>query len=119
MFLDIILFLHYSYPLFLIVITWISLQVYSRHFQLLVWLWNKVSEEKTNKDSKTTMIDIFAIFFLLSYTKFVYISMILLAPMRIVRNDKLKYAYVSADPKILSDFSREHIPYAVMAGMFF
>ena len=58
-----ILFLGYipaAYPLLLIVLTLILIELYSRNLQPFVWLWNKLSCLKANRDSKTTIIDVFA-----------------------------------------------------------
>ena len=103
------------YPLLLIGFTCLSVQMYSHNFQPLVWLWNKASCLKTNKDSKTTIVDIFATFFLLSYTKFCFTSMMTFAhTYAYSANSTLKNVLV--DPSI-SYFSEEHIPYVVVAAV--
>ena len=73
-----ILIFHYIsavYPLLLIALTWVCIEFHSRNYKPLVWLWNKLSCFKTKKDSKSTIIDIFATFFFLSYTKLCLTSM--------------------------------------------
>ena len=115
-----ILFLGYisaAYPLLLIVLTLISIELYSRNLQPFIWLWNKLSCLKANRDSKTTIIDIFATFFFLSYTKLCFISMIIFGQCIIHKaNSTQSYAVLLIDPSIRY-FSKEHIPYAVISGL--
>ena len=115
-----ILFLGYisaAYPLLLIVLTLILIELYSRNLQPFVWLWNKLSCLKANRDSKTTIIDIFATFFFLSYTKLCFISLIIFGQADIHKANRTQsYAVLLIDPSIRY-FSKEHIPYAVIGGL--
>ena len=115
-----ILFLGYipaAYPLLLIVLTLILIELYSRNLQPFVWLWNKLSCLKANRDSKTTIIDIFATFFFLSYTRLCFISLIILGQTDIHKaNNTQPYTGLLIDPRIRY-FSNEHIPYAVISGL--
>ena len=114
-----ILFLGYisaAYPLLLIILTLISIELYSHNFQPFVWLWNKLSCLKANRDSKTAIIDIFTTFFFLPYTKLYFISLIIFRPADIHRaNNTLSYTTLLVDPSIHC-FSKEHVPYAVIGG---
>ena len=101
----------------LIVLTLISIELYSRNLQPFVWLWNKLSCLKANRDSKTTIIDIFATFFFLSYTKLCCISLIIFGQADIHKANRTQsYAVLLIDPSIRY-FSKEHIPYAVIGGL--
>ena len=115
-----ILFLGYipaAYPLLLIVLTLILIELYSRNLQPFVWLWTKLSCLKANRDSKTTIIDVFATFFFLSYTKLCFISLIVFEQTNIRKaNNTQPYAVLLIDPRIRY-FSKEHIPYAVISGL--
>ena len=73
-----------SFPLFLIVIIYIIIKLYERNCKLVTLVWalfrNCCIRFRRRIDPKITIIDAFATFISLSYTKFVHISMILLAP---------------------------------------
>ena len=115
-----ILFLGYipaAYPLLLIVLTLILIELYSRNLQPFVWLWTKLSCLKANRDSKTTIIDVFATFFFLSYTRLCFISLIVFGHRHIHKaNNTQPYAVLLIDPRI-HYFSKEHIPYAVISSL--
>ena len=100
----------------LIALTWLSVKIYSRNFKPLVWLWNKISCFRTTKDSKTTVIDIFATFFLLSYTKLCVTSMMFFTKTNVYSVNDTCESYVFVDPSI-SYLSGEHIPYVVVAAI--
>ena len=63
------------YPLCLIVITWICVEVHGHNFQPLVWLWRPFHrcfvKLRREWDTKNDNIDVFCTFLLLSYTKLV------------------------------------------------
>ena len=44
-----------AYPLLLIILTLIVIELYTRNLQSFVWLWNKLSCLMANRDSKTTI----------------------------------------------------------------
>ena len=105
------------YPLLLIFFTWVSVQLYSHNYQPFVWLWNKLGCLKPNRYSKTTIVDIFATFFFLSYTKLCFISSFILRSISVYQaNNTHSYSVVHLDPSIRF-FSKEHTPYAVVAAL--
>ena len=74
-----LLYISAIYPLFLIAMSWTTINLYSRNFKPVVWLWNKLKQIFCNcrclnvdRDAMKTMIDVFATFFLLSYAKLVF-----------------------------------------------
>ena len=88
-----IFFLYYIsafYPLCLIGITWTCIQLYSRNFKPLSCFWHKIRRcyclTNRDADSKSTIIDVFATFFLLSHTKLTYTSLYFLIYYSIKRN---------------------------------
>ena len=116
-----IIFLEYIsalYPLCLVALTWFSIWMYSRNFiRPPVWLLNKLSRIKSNQNSKRTMVDIFATFFFLSYTKLYLISIMCFTYSRIFKENSTESQLVLyVDPSIVY-LSKEHIPYAVV-GVF-
>ena len=105
------------YPLLLIFLTWVSVQLHSHNYQPFVWLWSKLGCLKPNRYSKTTIVDIFATFFFLSYTKLCFISAFILRSTLVYQaNSTHSYAVVYIDPSI-HFFSKEHTPYAVVAAL--
>ena len=115
-----ILFLGYisaAYPLLLIILTLILVELYSRNLQPFVWLWSKLSCLIAHRKSKINLVDIFATFLFLSYTKLCFISMVIFASAPVYRaNSTQSYAVLLIDPRIRY-FSREHIPYAVVGAL--
>jgi hypothetical protein len=67
------------YPLVLIGITWVCIELHSRNFKPLTWIWGRIKKccycKRRQVDSKSTIIDVFATFFLLSYTKLLFTSL--------------------------------------------
>ena len=106
------------YPVLLIVLTWLVIEMHSRNFKLIVWLWDKINcSFRMKRQSKSTIIDIFATFFLLSYTKLCFTSMMFFWQTNIYNaNDSRYYNRVAIDPNMIY-FGKEHIPYVVIAAL--
>ena len=72
------------YPIFLISVTWISIELHGRNFQPLVWLWRPFHRcfvsLRRSWDTRSDIIDAFITFFLLSYSKCMYQTLLLLIP---------------------------------------
>lgn len=106
------------YPLFMIGITWACIELYSRNCRPLVWLWNKTKSlvsKYRKRESRSTIVDVFGTFFLLSYTKMMSVSLYTLFAISIVNmNNKptIKIAGVDSNIEFLS---KEHIPFALLA----
>ena len=71
------------YPLLLIVVTWICIELHDRNFTMIVFLWRPFHRcfvrLRRGWDTKNDLIDVFATFFLLSYVKIFYQTFILLS----------------------------------------
>ena len=117
-----ILFLDYIsavYPLMLIAVTWVCIELHSHNYKPLVWLWNKLSCLKIKRDHKSTIIDVFATFFFLSYTKLCFTSLRTLGNTYIsTANNTEPYLVTYEDPSVVY-FSKEHLPFAVIAILIF
>ena len=107
------------YPLLLTVIFYILIELHARNFRLVVILWRPFRRVFTlvrrNWDSRTTVIDAYATFFILSYNKFLWVSGDLLTPIRAhsINNESDKWVlYTDASVEY---FGYEHIPYAILA----
>lgn len=70
------------YPLFLILLTWICIELHDRNFRPLVWAWRPFHRcfvwLRRGWNTRSDLIDVFASFFLLSYSKIAYQSLILI-----------------------------------------
>ena len=119
-----ITFLYYIsafYPICLICITWICIELHFRHFKPIVWLWSKVTRclskhIKVKPDYSNSLINVFATFFLLSYAKIVFISSKILSPTNavIMKNYSSHTNQLAADPSI-GYFSKDHLPFVIVS----
>ena len=118
-------FLYYVsafYPLILICITWICIELHFRDFKPIVWLWSKLTCcyskcANTTLDYSNSMIDVFATFFLLSYAKIMFASFNLLTPTKVlIMNNYSLYTdqFAKADPSI-GFFNKEHLPFVIVS----
>ena len=64
------------YPVLLVVLNWICVELHGHNFKLLVWLWRPFHKcfvrLQRGWDAKSDIIDVFAAFFFLSYNKSLY-----------------------------------------------
>ena len=67
------------YPLFLILLTWICIELHGRNFRLLVWAWKPFHKcfvrMRRGWSNKSDLVDVFASFFLLSSGKIMFQSL--------------------------------------------
>lgn len=72
------------YPLLVLLFVYILIELHSRNFRLLVWLWKPVhicyTHFRRQWDIRASIIDAFATFFLLSYVNLLFVSIDFLAP---------------------------------------
>ena len=109
------------YPLLLMVITYLLIVLYDRNYRVITAMWKpfKVlfSYYRRNWDVRTSVIDAYATFFLLSNVKFLSVSFDLLVPVRVyeLHQDHYNYSlglYYAAD---IEYFGNEHLPYGILA----
>ena len=110
------------YPLCLISVTWICIQLYSRNFKPIIWLWRKLNWcsfklTKTNLDCSNSLTNAFATFFLLSYAKIVFISSRMLDASKVInlKNSSTLRTYLTAEDPSFGYFSTEHLPYIAVS----
>ena len=108
-----------AYPLVLIILTYTLVTLHYHNCRLVVWLWRPFLRccirFRRQWDIRNSLIDVFATFLLLSYVKFLSVSIDILTP-SFVWNMMLTW-----QPTVLyydgfvEYFSKEHLPYAILA----
>ena len=102
------------YPLILLISVYILVELHSKNFKLVVWLWAPFSvcytRFRRQWDIKSSIVDAFATFLLLSYVKFLFVSADILAPTKVWSKNGSTLAIasyfdarveLSADPKLI------------------
>ena len=116
------------FPLILVALTWICIKLHSRDCKIVVWTWqllNKVIFKHINVkwNSNRTVVDAFATFFLLSFSKVTLILFLPLSPLRIYNLNNINLSssvtiHSSRHPSV--DFiSKEHLPFAAVSIVIF
>ena len=111
------------YPMCLIFLTWVCVELYDRKFRLLVWLWKPFQKCLKGNGYHIDFINAFASFFLLSFTKMVY-QVVLLLVQRETENRQfeeddyfLDYVYIVGIDQTVIYGSTEHLLFAIPAAI--
>lgn len=79
------------YPLILMFLTWVCVELHGHNFRPLVWLWRPFHRcfvrLRRKWNTKSDIIDVFASFFLLSFSKVMYQAALMLSPQTIQNYD--------------------------------
>ena len=108
------------YPFLLILITYVLVTLYDRNYRLLVWIWKPfkwcIYHYSKKWNIRSSLVEIFATFFLLSYIKIFGVSLNLLLMTRTydITGRVLKKNYLLYNANI-EYFGSEHLPFAVLA----
>ena len=107
------------YPLVLSMLAYIIIELHARNFRPVVCLWRPLCllfvRFRRTWQPKTSVMDAFAAFILLSYTKFVQVSLSLLTPSHVFNDSgNVTDTVLMCDPSI-HYFGRAHLPYAILA----
>ena len=108
------------FPLALIVITYSLVELHNRNCRIIVWLWRPFHAScvriRRLQNIRTSLIDAFATFILLSCVKFLSVSFDLLIPARLydIHGENIGTKYLYYDGTI-EYFGKEHLPYAIVA----
>ena len=112
------------YPLLLMVLSYVLIDLYDRNFRLLVILWKPFlkffSLFRRNWEIRTSVIDAFSTFFLLSNVKFLSVSFDLLVPVKVYQLSSfngLNYTWRLYYDATVPHFGETHLPYAILAIM--
>ena len=110
------------YPLLLIVLTYVSIELHDRDYKVFVWSWKPFGicfarvKILRNLNPKASVIHTFAAFLLLSYSKLLFVSFSLMNYTIIYNNTGDQFGphrvYYNAT---LSYLNSEHIPFFVLA----
>ena len=107
------------YPLILIMITYVAIKLHSRECRIVLWIWKPIKscllKFKDKESIKTSLIDVFATFLLLSYSKILSVSFDLLAftvPIDSSGKRVGRYLYYDAS---YEHFGPDHLPYGILA----
>ena len=107
------------YPLFLVLISYILIELHARNCRPVVWLWKPFCfpciRFRRNWEAKTSIVDAFATFLLLSYTKILSVSISLLTPSKVyLSDDRIIGKLLNYDPS-MEFFHGEHLIFAGLA----
>ena len=108
------------YPLVLLVVVYLFVKLYDSNYKVIVCLWKPFHKccvhFRRDWNIKTSLIDGFATFLLLSYMKFLSVSFDLLTSVPIfnINGEILSRQYLYWDGTI-EFFGSEHLPYAILA----
>ena len=107
------------YPLFLTILIFLGFTFYDRKFRVFVLVSYPVKKLHSyfhaSWDPKRNILNVYFTFFLLSYTKLLFVSIsLLIAVNSYDKRGKLTSTTLLYDPSI-NFFSTEHVPYAILA----
>ena len=107
------------YPLGLIIVTYLLIELHDHNFRVIVWIWRPFhrcfAHFRQQWDIRTSIIDAFATFLLLSNIKLLSVSFDLLIPTHVYNmNGSVVGIYLYYDASI-EYFGNKHLPYAILA----
>ena len=112
------------YPLLLMVVSCVFIELYDRNFRPVVIMWKPLrrlfSLFKENWNLRTSIIDSFATTLLLTSMKFLNVSFDLLTPVKVYHlhdTGNLTYSYRLFYDATVPYFGSRHLPYAITAEL--
>ena len=116
--LSIINYMSVFYPILLIFLTWLCVELHGRNFRPLVWLWRPFHrcfvQLRRGWDTKSDIIDVFNTFFLLSYDHLLFQAAMLVFTRPILRIDRSGRSYVVYHSILDSRSVHEHTSYVLL-----
>ena len=107
------------YPFVLIILSYLFIEFHDRQYTAIVIIWKPfrkmLSIFRKSWDIRTSIIDSFATFFLLSYIKVLSVSADLLIPTTIYELGSNKVRFGLYYTPTVQYFENEHLPYAITA----
>ena len=108
------------YPLLLIVVTYILIELHDRNVRVVVWMWRPFNRcltpfRKSLKwDPKASIVSTFATFLTLAYTKLIIVSGRLLAATKVTDIQGNSSYFLLLAPTV-PFFGNKHLPFAILA----
>ena len=107
------------YPLALIIVTYVLIELHARNIRIIVWIWKpfhrRFARFRQQWDVRSSIIDAFATFLLLSNIKLLSVSFDLLLPTYVYNmNGSVVGIYLYYDGSV-EYFGKTHLPYAIVA----
>ena len=108
------------YPIFLILITFVCIQLHDNNFRPVVWLWKPFHRHfahfRRRWDSKASIVNAFTTFLLLSFSKILFVSFTLLYMSNIiVYHHSINKKCVLYYDSTVKCYSQEHLIFATIA----
>ena len=107
------------YPFLLIILSYFIIVLYDRKCVFIVAVWKPfhkmLTQLQTSWNVRTSVIDSFATFFLLSYVKIISVSVDILIPTQIYTLGSNKSTFGIYYTPSVEYFGHEHLPYAILA----
>ena len=109
------------YPLLLMIVSYLLIVLYDRNYRVVSMLFRPFlalfSLFKKNWDIRTSVIDAFTSFFLLSNVKFLSVSFDLLVPTKVyhLHGDHYNSTWALYYAGDIEYFGKEHLPYGILA----
>lgn len=107
------------FPIVIVLVTYIVIKLHARNFRVLVILWKPFNRccirFRRCMNPKTSVVDALAMFIVLSYTKFVVISCMLLAPNWLITLEGTNRTAVYLYDGKVEYLKGDHILYATIA----
>ena len=111
------------YPFVLIMFSYFTIELYDRNLTLIVAAWKLFRKVLTifrrSWDIRTSVIDSFATFFLLSYVKVLSVTTDLLVPTQIYQLGSNRSKFGLYYSPSVTYFGNDHLPYAIPATVIF
>ena len=111
------------YPLFLIVVLYVCIELHARNFRPLVWCWKPFRKCfaycRRTIDPKTSVIDAFATYMTLSYVKLLDITSLLLLNGYVYNGEGKKFSISMYYDTNVEYFHGKHLPFALVAILVF
>ena len=112
-------YLNAVFGLVLIITVYVLVELHARNVRLVVWLWRPFrmcfSRFQRQLKAKTSLIDAFATFLFLSYSKFALTSIMLLTPTKLFNRTGSVVDLVLLYDGTVDYFGTRHLPLAVVA----
>ena len=107
------------YPLFLLIVTYVCIELHARNFRLVVYLWKPFhkcfAKVRRNWSTSDSIIHAYATFFFLSLSLLVFLCFNVLYTTNIYNINGTVSTVVLVYEPTMKPFSPQHLPYAITA----